>query len=361
MGAVALVAIGLVGSTIYGQYRPDARAENPPAAASTAPPSPPVTSRSRTPRHVPRTFVDSQLALQGAGDWVLFARDADSLYRVQLDSGIVTRTDGVVADPTNQVSLIAGPQQVLVVNAETGSGVLVPDGRPARRVPSRLQQQSRLFPGPSGLLWAQRMSESRPGSIALVDFAGRRKGPPLAMGGGWPQPDGNGGLLVNDVGGVYELRDRALRRITTGALTAVGANHLLLAECDARHRCSSYLLDRASRTRHRLRRADTSNLPSGVLSPDGRHAALIAWGETGPRLRVQDVRSGTNRQFPGLAEEYGPDPQGTLAWTPDSRSLIMLLEGRISILDVHDGGVQTSVARLGDLQQLTLRAPTAAR
>jgi hypothetical protein len=76
---------------------------------------------------------------------------------------------------------------------------------------------------------------------------------------------------------------------------------------------------------------------------------------------VQDVRSGTNRQFPGLAEEYGPDPQGTLAWTPDSRSLIMLLEGRISILDVHDGGVQTSVARLGDLQQLTLRAPTAAR
>ena len=362
VGAVAVVTIGLVGSTVYGQFRPAATAEEPPPAASSSPPSSPVTSRSRTPDPTPRRFVDSQLALPGAGDWVLFTRDENSLFRVALDSGTVTRTDGLSVDSSNQVSLIAGPEQVLVVSDENGSGVLVPDGRPARPFPSRLQKLSRLYPGPPGLLWAQRMGESGPGSIALVDFAGRRRGAPLALGGGWPQPDGKGGLLVNDVGGVYELSRGSLRRITTGALTAVGANHLLLAECDARHRCSSFLLDRASRTRHRLGRADTRTLPSGVLSPDGRHTALIDWqGATGPRLRVQDLRSRSTRQFTGLPQEYGPEPQGTLGWTPDSRRLIMLLDGGISILDVDSGRIRRSGPGLDDLQQLTLRAPRSAR
>ena len=361
VAVVAAVTIGLVGSTLYGQFRPDARAEKPPAAASTSPPSSPVTSPSRTPRPGPRSFVDSQLALPGAGDWVLFARDEKSLFRVALDSGEVTRTDGISVATSHQVTLIAGPEQVLVVTAEGGSGVLVPDGGPARPIPSRLQQMSRLYPGPPGLLWAQRMSESGPGSISLVDFTGRPQGVPLALGGGWPVPDGNGSLLVNDVGGVYELRRGALRRVSTGALMAVGANHLLLAECDARHRCSSYLLDRSSRTRHRLGRADTSTLPSGVLSPDGRHAALVVWGQTGPRLRVQDLRNGSTRQFPGLAQEYGPDPQWTLAWTPDSRWLMMLLEGRISILDVGSGRIRSSGPQMSDLKQLTLRAPIPTR
>jgi hypothetical protein len=140
VAAVAVVVIGLVGSTLYGQFRPDARAEKPPAAATTSPPSSPVTSPSRTPRPAPRSFMDSQLALAGAGDWVLFARDEKSLFRVALDSGVVTRTDGISVATSHQVTLIAGPEQVLVVTAEGGSGVLVPDGRPGRPMPSRLQQ-----------------------------------------------------------------------------------------------------------------------------------------------------------------------------------------------------------------------------
>ena len=363
IAVVTAVTLALVGNALYGKFRPAATAEKPPAVASSAPHPAPETSRSPTsaPPATRSRFVDRQLALPDAGQWVLFARDSDSVFRVQLDSGEVRRTNGISVDTSNSVSLLAGLEEVLVVTADTGSGTVVPDGLPARPIPRRLQQASQLFPGPPGLLWAQNRRDPGPGVITLVDFDGRRQGKPVFLGGAWPQPDGNGSLLFGDVGGVYELQDEALRRISTGTLTAAGQNHLLLAECDARHRCSSYLLDRDSGDRHQLGTVDTSSLPSGALSPDGRHVALVDWqGSSAPKLSVQDLRTGKRRRIEGLSANYGPDPLSTLAWAPDSRWLVMLLDSQISVLEVNSGRIRGSTTMRG-LEQLVLRAPLPTR
>lgn len=357
---VAVVAtIGLLAAVVrHGQALPEAA---PPPPVATAPGSSASSTwkfPSSTARQSSRSLVDDSLALPQAGHWVLFALGQASVFRIDLATGRVDRTSGLPVDSSGPVSFIAGPHQVLISTADTGSGAVIPDGKPPLPLPKLLQQRSQLFPGPPGLLWAQDRSEEAPGSITLVDLAGRPQQPSMPLSGGWPQPDGRGHLLISDVGGVYEAGGARFRRLTTGVVAGVGPHHYLLLECDLRRRCSRVLFDRSTGVRHRLGAADTARLATGTLSPDGRHAALVEWrGAEPPRLRVEDLRNGTARRMSGdLDQQYGPDASSSVAWTPDSRWLVMLLDGDITFLDTSTGRVRRAGAGLPRLLQLALRS-----
>lgn len=361
--AAVVATVGLLAAVVtHGQTAPEAAAPQLPVATAHAPgSSSPSTWKfpSSTARQSRRSLVDDSLALPQAGHWVLFALGQASVFRIDLATGRVDRTAGTSVDSSGPVSFVAGPHQVLISTADTGSGMVVEDGKPARPLPRLLQQRSQLFAGPPGLLWAQDRDEEAPGSITLVDLNGRPQRPSMSLSGGWPQPDGRGHLLISDVGGVYEAGGARYRRLTSGVVTGVGPHHYLLLECDLHHRCSRVLLDRTTGVRRRLGAAETARLATGTLSPDGRHAALVQWrGAEPPRLRVEDLRHGTARRMVGdLDQQYGPDASSSVAWTPDSRWLVMLLDGDITFLDTRTGRVHRAGTALPRLLQLALRAP----
>jgi hypothetical protein len=310
----------------------------------------------------PRSFSDPALTLPGAGASGLFARTDDSLYRIELRSGLVTRTDGAgIGTPSmggrgGPVSMIAGPRQVLITETDSGAGVMVRDGHPAEPLPRGLQLPAQIFPGPPGYLWVY-STERSPARINLVDTTGRHQRATLDLDGAWPQTDGRGNLLLSDVGGVYEASPNRLRRLTSGSVTAVGPGHYLLVDCDPSRRCSTYLYDRSTRRQRRIGPADTSDLTTGTLSPDGRHAALIQWRGSGrPSLLVRDLADGTERVVPGVMDQQGTsDVASTLLWTPDSRWLITLLEGHVTFFDTTTGRLRTSGSALPTIAQLALR------
>jgi hypothetical protein len=359
-----LVTLALAGvavsAFVVDAHRRDVTADEPSLQApASAPPATPElpTPAVRTPDAGP--YLDAPLALPGAGPWVLFARSESTLYRIDLRTGRVTPTVGASVGANTVVSMVAGPHEVIIADSDSGTEVVVPDGRPAQYRAASPNARHRFFPGTRGLTWVQSLDEGAPGSVVLVDSDNRTRSRPVELGGAWIQSDGAGGLLLNDVGGVYELRGSTPHRLTTGTLTAAGPSHYLFISCDDSHVCGSYLYDRAARTSRRVGPANTISLPTGLLSPDGHLAALIRWqGPNPPVLDVTDLRTGTTRVVPGQFDSrYGGEPATSLAWTPDSRWLITLLDGRIEILDTTTGRVRSSSSAMPTVVQLVLRSP----
>ena len=148
--------------------------------------------------------------------------------------------------------------------------------------------------------------------------------------------DGAGHLLVPDTSGVYEARPEGLRRVSTGALLAVGPAGWIVAECNDRHRCRSELLDRATGARQDLGPALPVGPVPGAISPDGRTAALYRIGDTGHvDLDVLDIASGEIRPAEvELEQAVGP---GMIAWAPDGRLFAIAAGGAIRVIDRDSG------------------------
>jgi hypothetical protein len=188
--------------------------------------------------------------------------------------------------------------------------------------------------------------------MSLIDLDGRPTGELVTATGSFSS-DGRGNLLLNDVGGVWEVPRDKPRRITTGRVAAVGLNHYLLVDCDAEHRCSSYLYDKKSEKKRRLGRADTARVPSGVVSPDGRYAALLSYdGAT-----VMEVRDLTTNRTVRKAQERQDIYQASdvFAWSADSRWLFALHRGQLTLVEVASGRTITPDLGLPELAQITLR------
>jgi len=169
--------------------------------------------------------------------------------------------------------------------------------------------------------------------MSLVRFDGKPERVSVT-GAGYFQSDGNGGLLMNDIGGVWETRPNGHRRITTGAITAVGRRHYLLANCDADHTCRTSLYDRRTRRHRRLSLHDSGGWPLGSISPDGAYAALFRDLGTGPPSRLDIIHLRSGRKVMKIADAVGgADPAGRLVWSPDSRWLAVTLDGRLNLLN----------------------------
>ncbi|MDQ2750911.1 MAG: hypothetical protein M3Y44_15490 [Actinomycetota bacterium] len=276
-------------------------------------------------------------------DWVLFARGPDSLLRIELARGRVTRTAVPELDNGSGVSFVIGPDRVLALTVDAQGGYEVPDGRPTRDLRPPFGAGGPVLPGPDPAhVWVP-TGGAENSAMTLVGFDGRRTGRTIRVpnGIGTAESDRAGYLRFYATGGVYEARPEGVKRITTGALLASGPTRWLTEECDAEFRCATNTIDRRSGARHTVAASNGnytfSGYSDGVISADGAFAAIARDDRQEGRLKLEllDLATGAVRDTgvflnPDTAFNGG----GVIAWSPDSRWLFIAAQGgRLLVLD----------------------------
>lgn len=336
---VVLAAVAVVVALTVGRHSSH-RADPKPSAASTpsttspppAPTPPPPDPTSSSPPVTVRTAGHPLLDVPAG--WDLFAYGGQTVLRIQLGTGRITRTDSVVVGSSGPAFLVPGSHQLVVASWDPASGYLVPDGRPARKLPGVLARGGAAFPGPDPEhLWVSSNDANDP-HTDLVGFDGRPTGVSVPVNAA--NSDGAGYLVTILSGGAYEVRPGSIERITTGALLAIGPTRWLTEECDDHHRCTRDIIDRDTGEHRVLGPTSDTNDPPGVISPDGSIAALVSSEPDGTRaaLRLVDLNTGAERTTHVLANRDASYNGGALAWTPDSRWLLAVdALGRVVAVD----------------------------
>lgn len=335
-------------------------------------PSPTTPSQRPAPRNPDSPVVvraGSGALVPGVGQGQIYAQSATGIFRIDLGTGRVVRT---ATPPLEEhVTFVAGRNWVLVKSRWSPTGVIVRDGQPASPLPRRFDPPGFLHPGPGGRLWMEDESPTDPvpdRTIRLAELNGRLvpgrtitvrdTAAPYAI-----EPDGYGGILLSNRGGIYQLEPGAggrARLITRGDLVGAGGRRLLVADCDRRASCRILLVDQRTRSRTVLPAAfqsllattrgdlNASDFGESHLSPDGTHLALTV----GDGVHVVDLRTGRRAVLPGTVTDTNVNRQ--LSWSPNSRYLFALTDHRIRGFDTRTRTTRT--VRITDEQLLHLTA-----
>jgi hypothetical protein len=289
----------------------------------------------------------------GAGHW-------GSLVRIQLATGLITRTKFLGLSSDGPTAVIASSRQVLVRSIDGAPGYLVRDGRAASLIPAFMSQGGPTFPGPGpGQVWVGSDSRS---VLRLVTMTGRRLGPVIRLPADEPSavPDDHGYLLMQARGGVYDVRPSGMRRVASGVLLAVGPAAWLLGKCSAARHCVDLLINPLNNAR-RVQRAMAGltgypepSFPPGLVSPDSRFAALLTYGrDQSAILHVVDLRDGTARK---VDVALGAQGWPYLAWSPDSRWLFAVTgSGRLCAINPLTATVSALGVALPPVSYLTIQ------
>lgn len=288
-----------------------------------------------------------------SGDWEVIAYADGELVRIELDSAKVTRTpvDELPAEPP--ISLLAAPDRVLVRSWEGGTGVQVPDGEPARP-----NHGGMMLPGPEpDQLWTQQ-STTATTLLTPETLNGRKAGPSLRLPPGFyvTVSDERGGVLVEGVNGTYVANRSGVRRVTDGAVLAIGRGHLLTEVCDERARCRNEVVDRTDGTVRQLgtRFTKAHGMTIGLISVDGRYAALLAAKSDGePAPHLVDLRTGRSHVLEvDVADIFAPSG---MAWSPDGSRLLVVSGGDIVVVDPVSRRVRSLGARIPAVEAVAVR------
>jgi len=293
--------------------------------------------------------------------WELFARRSDEVVRIQLALGRVTHTPVPALNGSEAVAFVAASDRVLVRPWNNVPGYVVRDGAAARELGADAGHRGPMYPGPDAdHLWV--LNEDG-GALSLIGLDGARAGrsiPLPASDQWWPAAaDGAGYVVVRGIGGDYVARPEGLQRISTGSVIAGGTTGWLAVECDAHARCAKVVIDRSTGVRQRLGGAPSAAVqPAGLIAPDGSFAAVYTFtssqGSGGMTMHLIDLASGTHRRLPVIVT---PDSalDATMAWSPDSRWLFAISEGRLVVIDPRSGAVGDLGVALGPVEQLAVR------
>jgi hypothetical protein len=340
----------------------------PQAARVTAAPTTPVSATPAAPgTSAPATVLPSAAVsvtrlghplLGATAGWELFGRGDGVLVRIQPAAGQITRTviPGLLSG--GPVFMVAGSDRVVIRPLDNVPGYLVADGKPAHELPPLLNQGP-ILPGPApNQMWVQPTDGHEP-VMALVTFAGVRLASFIRI----PQdssafdatPDGAGYLLFSGIGGVYDARPEGLRRITTGALLAVGPTGWLVVECDEQYRCQTVLVGRVDGSRRVVNAGTVSRNQIGVISPDGTTAAMLTSDSNGSNgLYLLDLASGKRRVVQVSVSQ--DSVYAGVSFSPDSSLLFAVAaDGNLAVINRQTGAVGTLGAPLPVLSQLVLR------
>jgi hypothetical protein len=261
--------------------------------------------------------------------WELFGYGPAGLVRIQLAHGVITTTAVPALQSTGPVYLVTGPRQAVIRPLDSVPGYLVPDGRQARVLPGSLATAGGpAFPGPrTGTMWAQ-PGMNAPGTVmSLMSLAGRALGPSIQL----PasafslQADGRGYLTFQCGAAVCDAHPGRISRVAAGELVATGPSGLLIERCPRDGPCWYTLVNPADgQSRPVPGNAPRGQPPAGLISPDGRFAALLSYGRDQTlRLSLLSLVTGADRPIDVALSDNGP---GNLAWAPDSRWLFAATE-----------------------------------
>jgi hypothetical protein len=332
--------------------------------AATAPATtPPTTSPYDPPASVGPPVVTTlgHPLLRVTAGWELFGRGDNEVVRIEPARGRITRTPVPSLLSGAPVFFVVGWDRALVRSLDQVPAYVVPDGQPARKVPvSGSGWGGPAFPGPDpSLLWAEAGDGGRSVMVLLGPDGRTRASIPVPEADSAVEvvPDGAGYLIFRVTGGVYDATPAGLRRITTGALLAVGPTRWLTLECDNAHRCRPYAVDRATGSRRPVPAVLGGNAPRGLIAPDGRTAVLFRLRPDGTSMPyLLDLASGATRPI-GLAIGQAPgDGDGTVVWSPDSRWLFATGgDGLIRAVDPATAAITPLGVSVTALSQLAVR------
>jgi hypothetical protein len=297
-------------------------------------------------------------------NWTIVGYGSGSLIGIDLATGRVTIVPGSTVSTEDTPPTLISIAGLTYVGGWGAPGWLVPDSGPAELAPHGLFDANLVLPGPNSRhLWMATVSH--PGdliSISLVDWQGRGTGtsisvPPYLRYGS-PSPDGGGYVLVQGVGGYYDLTPDATRLVTHGLVLAVGATGFLAYECGDGSQCQGVVIDRHTWSRRLLPSLTLKSLGLariGSISADGRRAAFLESGglDTSlvPQVQIIDLASGASTAVPAAIDQNAP-ASGSLRFSPDGRHLVVILEGgNLGIIDAATGRVRT-VLLPGDVPRL---------
>lgn len=336
VAVAVLLALTVGGLWVRGQEERAAGPVSSPSPRSPSSPSPLPISSTRLPLPTaPVVLRRNGPPIEGLGSGDLFVRSLDTVYRIGLTTGRVTATTAAVG-MSAPVGFLAGPSEVVLRPLDRVPGLVVPDDRPAAELRGPLRRASRLLPATDGQLWAGRPFDGRSSRLTLYHFDGTSSGVTVQANGSF-LPDGAGGLLLVDGGGVRELVGPG-RRITTGTVLATGPHHYLLADCPGGRTCITSRYDRRTRKTVRVP-AEQAGLygGGGTMSADGRYVAAMTYGPDGSAVaEVVDLSSG--RIVATLAEpNASADITSVASWSADGRRLVALDDGQLVVLDPATG------------------------
>lgn len=290
--------------------------------------------------------------------WELIARGQDTVSRIELAEGRVTTTQLPQFDGSGPVSLLTGPNWTIVRPVDDAVGYLVSDGRPARMLQGTLGGRGRMFPGPRpNQVWVED-TDSDSGDLTgfmLYTVAGERVGPSFyAPATGPVTSDHAGHVLVPSTGGTYVVRPgiRGPRRVTTGKVDGVSANHLLVTECDERARCIRVLISRDSGQRRTIEQQFVHPFagPEYAIAPDGSIAVSRRGEGTLGEVSIMDLATGRER---GSDVYIGSG----LVFSPDSEWLFAIeADGDVVAIDTDTFDVHDLDVPLPEAVQLAVRS-----
>lgn len=331
-----------------------------PTAAPKHTPSPQLSVSAARPAAQPPPVVVADVGhplLDVPGNWELVARGVGVLIRIQLARGRIIRTNAPAVATGGPISMVPGPDRVIVQPLDGVPGYEVRDGRPAQALPAAFGLNGLAYPGPDPAhLWLPTDDDRQ---MVLFGFDGRRAGPSLSVPVGSPAvaSDDSGYLLFYGTGGAYDVQPSGIHRITTGELMAVGPTRWLTNECDQHFHCSTVVIDRRTGARRTISGRIDANGGLGAISPDGSTAALFALDSgTAPTLRVLNLATGVSR---ATDVSFDPDDAfgtGSLVWSPDSRWLFAAgADGHVAVINPATARSSALAARLPAVSQLALR------
>lgn len=231
---VALLAVAVVVAQDVG--RPPPRPDPLPSAPASSPAPPPPSPADLR----PVTLRDGPPIVAGVPDsYVVHALGRDGLYRVELGSGTVVLTPTPARTSGGSgPDLVAVPGAVVTDDTATvGSGTryLYAEGRPARYVADPLRAAEQLLPAPGGRFWAV---TRRGAETAMVLHTVDGEVVDEVRVPGFVQPALDGELLLTHLGRTWRIgADLEPVLVVDGVVAAVGADRLVVEECDDDLRC----------------------------------------------------------------------------------------------------------------------------
>jgi hypothetical protein len=363
----ALLAIAVVVAVTMRGHQDRA-----PTATPTPTPTPVVTTPSDPTTAPglpgPRTVDTGRPLLGIRAKWDLFGYGPAGVVRIEWAAGRVVTTEVPHLNSSGPVSFIATPTGAVVRPLDGVLGYLVPDGAAARELTGRLGNGGPALPGPTdGTVWVPGDQQPDRQSYILLGANGRPTGTtvtlPAAVEDGFAEPDGTGYLTLTGVGGVYLAKPGGLTRITTGILLATGPTRWLAQECDDQARCGPVVIDRGNGARHPIRTppgvtavTGVSGVSEGLISPDGRTAALLAVDPGGSdTLQIVDLTTGGYRSA-DIALDQSTTGDGTMVWAPDSSLLFVAsANGQLLPIDPKTGKTKPLPVTLQPVTLLAVR------
>jgi hypothetical protein len=167
----------------------------------------------------------------------------------------------------------------------------------------------------------------------------------------WPAgADPNGGLVVFGApGGTYSVGPDGTSRITTGSLISLSDRIVVAVDCGETMQCGLVVIDRATGDSRSLtvRRSEPTTAPERPqylespasyghptlltgISPDGRYSPLSV-SDIDQDYGLVDLETGEFIQL-------GDYPESGVWWSPDSRSVMYLVNGHLTVFDLESRG-----------------------